>query len=201
MIHARARRFFFNWLLPFISKTCLFLDVVLATAGYALEFRWLRNRIKSVDPNLTGWFVCLICYFPFHGMMEEFLPSRSGAPAIWAETVWGRRSLLLGVVCCQALWLIPTLCLGFRAANLTNRGIIGFGPYRWIRHPQYAFRILWILIDTLPYLRHVGAVLWALIMLGLYALRCVTEERHLVADSDYVAYCSQVKYRLLSRVW
>jgi protein-S-isoprenylcysteine O-methyltransferase Ste14 len=37
-------------------------------------------------------------------------------------------------------------------------------------------------------------------MTGFYYIRAITEERHLMADPYYQAYCQQVKYRFIPGV-
>ena len=51
-------------------------------------------------------------------------------------------AMLLGV----GVYAWATLALGLRASNLTNRGIVTTGPYRWLRHPAYVAKNLswWI---------------------------------------------------------
>ena len=54
--------------------------------------------------------------------------------------------------------------------------------------PAFALYDFWI-IGTM--------VFWTVI----YILRAVTEENHLLADEDYVAYCSQVKWRFIPNIF
>lgn len=191
----------FTWLLPMMSKVILLADLLVPSAAYLLEFGWLRNRIKSVDPFVTGWIVCLACYFPFDGWLSAALPAAAAGTATWAQSPLLARGLQIAVITAQLLWLTPTLCLGLRASNLTNRGIVGFGPYRVVRHPQYALRMLWLLAESAPRL-HIWQVGAHVVFTSLlYVLRGVTEERHLCADPDYRAYAARVRYRLLPGVW
>ena len=89
---------------------------------------------------------------------------------------------------------------GIRFSNLTHRGIITSGPYRWTKHPAYISKnISWWLI-SIPFLPPDGSVLTALklsVMLGLvnliYYLRAVTEERHLMQDPVYREYSEYIR--------
>jgi protein-S-isoprenylcysteine O-methyltransferase Ste14 len=96
-----------------------------------------------------------------------------------------------------ALVLIYSLCtvsFGLRFSNLTHRGIITGGPYRFSKHPAYlAKNLSWWLISV-PFVSEQGwsAALRNSCILGLlnlvYFARARTEERHLSRDPVYVAY-------------
>ena len=94
------------------------------------------------------------------------------------------------------LWCVITL--GWKCSNLTNRGIVSLGPYKWIRHPHYTVKLLIWWITFLPILINdpiyiIGMLFWTLI----YYLRAITEEYHLMNDQEYVNYKNQVKYRFI----
>ena len=82
------------------------------------------------------------------------------------------------------------MALGFKASNLTNRGIVSHGPYACVRHPAYIAKNLAWWIGALPTLycafssgdvRAAGYSLLALCgWTTIYALRAITEERHLL---------------------
>lgn len=83
-----------------------------------------------------------------------------------------------------------------RFSNLTNRGIITNGPYRFMKHPAYVCKnIAWWLISV-PFISAAGpahAIKHCLLLFGLnlvYYLRAVTEERHLSLDNTYVDYAN-----------
>jgi steroid 5-alpha reductase family enzyme len=88
---------------------------------------------------------------------------------------------------------------GLRFSNLTHRGIITNGPYRWLRHPAYVTKSLsWWLI-AVPFVPVQGDILEAvrlsallLLLNGVYALRAWTEERHLRRDPAYVRYAEWI---------
>ncbi|MBK8959723.1 MAG: DUF1295 domain-containing protein [Proteobacteria bacterium] len=97
--------------------------------------------------------------------------------------------------------------LGWKASNLTHRGIVSGGPYRYIRHPAYtakniawwiasvpAFTLAWQ-ASAMQGLQVAGATLaWS----GLYVLRALTEEDHLRSvDEHYSKYCEAVRFRFL----
>ena len=107
--------------------------------------------------------------------------------------LWGSAILVL-----VAIYVWGTISFGGRFSNLTHRGIITRGPYRYLKHPAYLCKNLtWWLID-IPFLssaswqdalRH---CILLLLLNGIYWMRAVTEERHLSRDPVYVAYSKWV---------
>ncbi len=171
------------------------LDTSIFTVGYALESNRLGSRIKSVEPTLFGWAVTLACYPPFQSVTSLFLPSHPAAHP------WVTNPALLDVLRVMRLgfygiFVWASVALGFKASNLTNRGIVHWGPYRWSRHPAYAAKLLAFWCEELPHLTVQGALSligWNLI----YVFRALTEERHLLKDPDYHAYCKRVRCRFI----
>lgn len=50
------------------------------------------------------------------------------------------------ITCLWGIFAWASLSLGFKASNLTNRGIVTKGPYRWVRHPAYAAKLgIWLI--------------------------------------------------------
>ena len=111
-------------------------------------------------------------------------------------------AMLLGV----GVYAWASLALGLRASNLTNRGIVTTGPYRWMRHPAYVAKNVSWWIGATPLLlkfactnpwRLVPVILGTAAWSGIYVLRAFTEERHLGSDPDYQAYRSRVRWRFI----
>ena len=107
---------------------------------------------------------------------------------------WGFAILVLHVV-----YVWSTASFGCRFSNLTNRGIIVDGPYRYLKHPAYVSKnIAWWLM-AVPFVAQATwpAALRACICLALtnliYVIRAWTEERHLMRDPAYVVYCQWMK--------
>lgn len=185
-------------------------DVVPFLIGYLIDSKLFNNKIKSVEFSAIGWFFCIVCYPPFNSAFGSFLPS--AVP----ETINAFSSfphihyiLLAAVVLLLSGYASASVSLGFKASNLTSRGVVSSGLYAYVRHPAYVLKnaAWWILslswaihqhINHLPYLFNLFCLaVWS----WVYFMRAITEERHLlVTDSDYLHYCDQVKYRFIPNV-
>ena len=79
--------------------------------------------------------------------------------------------------------------------------VVSTGPYHVVRHPMYA-GIAVFTVGTALLLGSGYGVLLGLVFLAILARRAVLEERTLSeALPGYRAYMTQVKYRLIPRVW
>ena len=95
-----------------------------------------------------------------------------------------------------------TVSLGTKCSNLTNRGIVFHGAYKWVRHPAYIAKVSAWWLALLPIIfSFPEAGLAMLVWTALYFLRAITEERHLAKDPDYIEYCKQVPYRFIPKVY
>lgn len=173
------------------------IDTAFGTVGYLSTSERIGAHIRSVDTTALGWLSALACYPPLSVVvLESWLVYKSSADwTAWfaagsvAAGVWGGAILLL-----TAIYTWSTVVFGPRFSNLTHRGIITSGPYRWGKHPAYvAKNASWWLISV-PFLSHgtlTQTLLHCLALLGvnlIYALRAYTEERHLRRDLDYRNY-------------
>ncbi len=175
-----------------------FIDVIFALTGYLCTFRLMNAQIRSTEPTMSGWVVCLLCYPPFWDVFSNnFFAFEEGY--YWSDWLADSPRLWLFwaalIIFSTTIYTWATVSFGIRFSNLTNRGILTNGPYRWMKHPAYvAKNISWWLI-AVPFLSNVdyGTIIRscaALALLnGVYYLRAKTEERHLSSDPDYVAYC------------
>lgn len=194
----------------FLFQVILFFDVVFFTFGYLVEHPWLKNEIRSVDPTLLGWGVALACYPPFNGIVGTIMGwggsefPQFANPAVHVTMNFA----LLGLM---AIYAYASIALNVKASNLTHRGIIHHGPYKYVRHPAYVCKNAAWWIGTAP----AAAAAWeisswgALLVIGstagwtgIYVLRALTEEDHLhKVDSEYDAYCKKVRYRFIPGVY
>jgi len=194
--YAKAR----NWY--FICFHLLFIiDVGIAMIGYSFASRWLDNRTKSVDMTALGWFVALFCYPPFNQLISNnfiYYHSLSTHEIITSQIAWSVIFVLLLMAYSVYVW--ATIAFGFKFSNLTNRGIISHGPYKYVRHPAYISKNIAWFIDTTYVLTNIWASIAFFIWSGVYILRALTEERHLNQDKAYLAYKKQVPYKFIPKI-
>ena len=91
--------------------------------------------------------------------------------------------------------------LGENFSLLPNyRALVVSGPYAYIRHPFYAFYIIFDLTLVIETLSVLVATIW-IVEIGLLFWRAKLEER-LLAEScpEYAEYCQKVRYRLIPGV-
>lgn len=184
-------------------------DVACFAVGYAVEHPRLGNEIRSVEPTVAGWLVALLCYPPFNDVTQVLLGWHSndypGFQTLWAQYLAGGAILVL-----MSIYAWASVTLAFKASNLTHRGIVVHGPYRWVRHPAYIAKNLAWWVGATPIIVaqwSQGPSAFAFAVFGtlgwsfIYFLRAITEERHLGRDPTYVAYCERVRYRFLPGLW
>jgi protein-S-isoprenylcysteine O-methyltransferase Ste14 len=206
----RGRILFDSGLFWACFQAILFVDTLLFTVGYIVEIPALRNRIRSVDPTFFGWFICLACYPPFNGVTGSFFEWQSNDfPQFQHDAIHFAANIVLLALMVIYSW--ASVALGLKASNLTNRGIVGRGPYSVVRHPAYAAKNLAWWIGAMPTLYALGSLgnvkglLYALLSLAgwslIYALRAITEERHLLfANNGYAEYAAAVRWRFIPGV-
>ncbi len=196
----------FSGIVPFfvtvISLMFLF-DVCFGTFGYVMTFRPLDSHIRSANPYLSAWVFALICYPPFSlikgdGPLNYMIDGQSWK--IWLADMptlliaWG---VIMAVL--TALYASATVIFGIRFSNLTNRGIVTVGPYRYFKHPAYLSKNLYWWFAAMPFLTTADDPVVAIrncVLLGLvnvvYFMRAKTEEKHLMADPAYQAYSAWI---------
>jgi isoprenylcysteine carboxyl methyltransferase (ICMT) family protein YpbQ len=185
-------------------------DLLFCVVGYSAALRLFDSQIRSVEPTTAGWLLALICYQPFYSVIGRFYLQYDDA-IFWDDWLrnWPTVRIMWAAVII-ALTLVYALCtasFGLRFSNLTHRGIITSGPYRFTKHPAYlAKNLSWWLISV-PFISDQGwsAALRNCLLLGLlnlvYYARAKTEERHLSRDPTYVAYAIwMAEHGLLSKL-
>lgn len=176
------------------------IDVHMAMVGYLLTFKPLDAQIRSANPYLSGWLAALICYPPFILMGDGGPLNYHYNTADWGFWLQGHPLLLWvwagWLVFLTAIYSWATVIFGIRFSNLTYRGIITNGPYRFTRHPAYLSKNLFWWFSTMPFLVTSGSLadtvrntaILALVS-AVYFWRARTEERHLLSeDAKYRDY-------------
>ena len=183
-----------------LTELLFLIDVQIAMVGYLLTMRPLDAQIRSANPYLGGWVAALICYPPFILMGGGGVLDYHPGTADWAYWLEGRPVLLAlwggGLVLLTAIYAWATVAFGLRFSNLTYRGVLTNGPYRFTRHPAYLSKNLFWWCATLPFLVTTGSPVDAIrntVILAMvstvYYWRARTEEKHLLAeDAKYRAY-------------
>lgn len=184
-------------------------DLSFGLSGYLMASNSLVPTIRSTQTRLTGWVVCLLCYGPLMSHWPDFEAvvireigwpgDLDGNPLVLASAA--AMLVLLG------LYVWATVCFGLRFCNLSNRGLISHGPYRWMKHPAYfahvanAWMITFIFMPAAGIALGVSQLAVPLAFTLLYWLRSVTEEQHMREDPDYVAYADWIdRNGLVARV-
>jgi protein-S-isoprenylcysteine O-methyltransferase Ste14 len=203
-----------------IISGVFFLDSMLFIVGYHTESGLLRNRLRYAETNFFHILVCIACYGPLNKATSALLMDSNQDPYIVfrGDVTHPVTWILRGFAVLFLLLLTSaSLSLFTKASNLTNRGIVDWGPYRIIRHPGYLAKNLFWLMTLIPvffpntadprfswptFLAYATATIMGCIGWGtLYFLRAITEERFLSRDPDYMAYCQRVKYRFIPGVY
>ena len=192
----------FEWAMA----TLYFIDVIWGAMGYLWSLRLTDSHVRSTEPTTLGWLAALVCYEPLSRAVFPAYFAYGGGPA-WGHWLADRPALELLwaalIVALTGVYAAATVSFGLRFSNLTHRGIVTGGPYRWLRHPAYVSKNLsWWLI-SMPFMVHThwtdSLRLCAMLLAvnGVYWLRARTEDRHLRQDPVYRAYADALLARRL----
>lgn len=189
------------------------IDEQIGTVGYILTCKPLDAQIRSANPYLAGWLAALMCYPPFQLMNHGgplFYQSNTVDWAWWLQgqtvLLWLWAGLLVVLTACYA-W--ATVAFGIRFSNLTYRGVLTNGPYRWTRHPAYLSKNTFWWCATMPFLvtssSLVDVVRNTVCLAGVSAIyfwRAKTEERHLLGeDAKYREYHAWIERNATITRW
>ena len=176
------------------------IDVQIGTVGYLLTCKPLDAQIRTANPYLSAWVAALMCYPPFILMGDGGPLDYHPATSDWAFWLQGHTALLWAwaalLVFLTGIYAWATVAFGIRFSNLTYRGVLTNGPYRFTRHPAYLSKNLFWWLSTMPFLATTNSLTDTVrntaimgLVSGVYYWRAKTEERHLgAADAKYRAY-------------
>ena len=184
----------------------LLVDVLFFSFGYLVELDLFKNKIISVDPTLLGWVFTLICYPPFNNYASYALLWKSTDFPYFANP-YLFLTLNISILLLMGIYSWASVSLGAKASNLTHRGIVACGPYRFVRHPAYACKNAAWWLGGVPFIISAvkaGIIPVFLVIFSLtswtmvYSIRAVTEEEHLMSVNDeYKEYIKKVPYRFM----
>lgn len=199
-------KFDFSWgmdfeeLYRFFYRYLYFIDLIFVVIGYVFTARLFNAHIRWTERRWGGWVVCLICYMPFWQVFGRsyfnYTSDVNWMKWLWdfpfLYTLWGCVILLL-----SALYVLSEVHFGLRFSNLTYRGLISHGLFRFTKHPAYVSKnIAWWMMDV-PFI----AADWtlalrnSLALMGVnivYFLRARYEERCLSEASEYRQYAEYI---------
>ena len=186
-----------NWY-QFLYDLSYTVDLLFCVVGYAITLRLFDSHIRSTEPTAFGWLIALLCYQPFYSVIGNMYLHYDDNMFWdnWLFSVPTLKSIWAGIIIILLfIYGLATVAFGLRFSNLTYRGVITSGPYRYTKHPAYLSKNLsWWLISV-PWISdsHWYEAVRNCCLLGLlnliYYLRARTEENHLsLRDPDYVAY-------------
>lgn len=175
-------------------------DILIATIGYLCTSRLLATDVRSTDSTWSGWLVCMICYPPLWVVIKAIREQADNVtwdqwlspdqPIYW---LWAAL-----IVSSWGIYWLSTASFGVRFSNLTYRGLVAHGPYRYSKHPAYWGKNIYWWLHTVPFVGVTTAGELARNFLGLgfvsliYYLRAKTEERHLSKFQEYRSYCEWI---------
>lgn len=177
------------------------IDVQIGTVGYLVTMRPLDAHIRSGNPFLAGWMAALMCYPPvaYAFMSGGMIAYEINTPG-WTHWLAGNTPLLYiwaaWLTLLTALYAWATIAFGIRFSNLTYRGVLTNGPYRYTRHPAYLSKNTFWWFATLPFLvtSHsmvdvIRNTFFLACVSAIYFWRAKTEEAHLLQeDAKYREY-------------
>ena len=187
---------------------CIIVDLAVANVGYAMTMRLFDAHIRSPNRYLGAWLVTLVCYAPFNEIvMGRIFDYRNELQ--WHNVIGDYPALMVpwiaAILALYVLHVWSKAVYGLRWSNLTHRGILTAGPYRFTKHPDYVTKSIFFWLTAAPFLTAADPATAltstaALVVTNLIDLgRARMEEKHLSDDPDYVAYALAMNDRSIFR--
>ena len=155
-----------------------------------------RGAAKITEPNFR-WMVALHTAVLIGAAVEVVLLKRPFLPALAA----GMFVLFLAANTVR-WWVIFTLGnhWNVQIMDSTRLGVITSGPFRFVRHPNYAAVFIEMFALPLIHTAWITALVGSLLDIAVLARRLSTEERVLFANPDYRSAMAG-KPRFLPGLW
>jgi len=150
-----------------------------------------RRTPVRVTPNPWYW---LLAFVATYGLIAFLAFAPRGTP-------------IVPIMVPNVLVLISVAIMIYARVNLgrsigyvpADRGIITSGPYKLVRHPIYSGLFLTLFAFILRAYTPLNLLLYVIIV-GLFMLKSVIEERFLRDNPEYAVYMQQVRYRWIPGV-
>lgn len=140
-----------------------------------------RGAAKVEEPNFR-WMVALHSAVLMGAAVEVVALKRPFIPSLAA-------AMFIMFLAANAVrwWVILTLGdhWNVQVMDSTRLGVITSGPFRFVRHPNYAAVFLEMFALPLIHTAWITALVGSLLDIGVLARRLSTEERVLFANPDY----------------
>jgi len=150
-----------------------------------------RRTPVRVTPNPWYW---LLAFVATYGLIAFVAFSPRGMPIV--PVIVPNVLVLISV----AIMIYARLSLGRSIGYVpADRGIVTSGPYRFVRHPIYSGLFVTLFAFLLRAYLPLNLLL-AAILVGLFMLKSVIEERFLRDNPEYAAYMKQVPFRWIPGV-
>lgn len=186
----------------FLYKFVFLTDVCFGMVGYIFTMRLFDTHVRSVDSTWLGWIAALSCYPPFNSVLGNAYLNYNMDRVTWETVIpypsvlyylWGSAILMLIII-----YMFATVVYGARFSNLTYRGLVTSGPYRYTKHPAYLCKnISWWLVSIPFYISgEFGSMVQSCVLLLMlncvYYIRAKTEEHHLMQYQEYREYAAYI---------
>lgn len=145
-----------------------------------------RGAAKVDEPRFR-WMVALHSAVLLGAALEVVLLKRPFLPALAAAMF----VVFLGANCLR-WWVIRTLGnhWNVQVMDSTSLGVVSSGPFRYVRHPNYAAVFSEMVALPLIHTAWITAVVGSLAHVAVLSQRLATEERVLLANPEYRATMS-----------
>ncbi|QIG48159.1 hypothetical protein G5V57_10745 [Nordella sp. HKS 07] len=180
-----------------------FWDLCIAATGYFATLRLFGWQIRSCSPYPIAWLVTLICYYPFYGFLYRAFLNYDDDGYYWTTWLDGSPILLAiwgtAILALKFTWIWSNAPFGLLFSNLTNRGIVTDGAFRFSKHPSYISKNMFWWLIAVPFVSPAGISFAVenslqLAAIGLiYFFRAKYEELHLSEEPRYVQYADWIE--------
>jgi methyltransferase len=171
----------FRWYIALVAAVALGRLVELRHSRRNRQRLAARGALIVADPAYP-WMVLLHAGYLCGAPLEVYLLDRAFLP-------WLGLPALALFVSANALrfWVIRTLAVHWNASIVASHplGVVTTGPYRWMRHPNYAAVFVEVAALPLIHTAWITALVAAVLHVPVLALRIRKEEGALMADPLY----------------